>query len=752
MTQEDNNKIEPEDDEGSVEYKVQLLDDRQEKVSHIVSQMRYRVDEGRGEATYLLGVSDDGTLEGLTDDDYMKTREILQTAVQINNYTMTLLSHKSVEKGKKVYEYLVRQNYPGKYIEIKVGIAGSVDSGKCLHPDTPVKLFTGKNIMAKNVKIGSELMGDNMDKRTVTHVYTGVRQMYMVRQSHGMTYIVTENHVLSLHFNLKRKENIVDPVDRTVKYRCARHTGNGDIEVLTFNDPFLANKFLLLPHHPVVDISILNYMSMSREMIHYFSGYRIIVYDPGNRFNMQLVMSDLKIHLSKKEKYAGFSVDGNRRFLLGDMTVTHNSSTIGCLTNGELDDGRGLSRMGVVNYKHEFITGQTSSVAHHIMGFTDKGEQVTSMSSKPNHLTKSWADIIRKSSKIASFYDLCGHQKYLKTTITGLATAVPDVCLIMVGSNMGVNDMTKEHMFLCMSLKIPFVFVVTKLDICKDREKILKETMVGIKKLIKMPGIRRIPIVVESMEDVITCAKRIDTYAVVPIIRISNVTGMGLPFLKQFLNLVPIRNKNICLNKTKTELHIDSIFTITGTGTVVGGNLVAGTIDVGDKVVIGPSANGTFRDTVVKSIHRKRIPVQRVEAGTYVCVSLRHIPSETVRKGYVLTSPHVAYSVRQFTAHITISKGHSTTINIGYEPVVFINNLRETCKIIDILEKTCSRETFGSFGDKVLRSGDSALVSFIFPHRNVFIKRGETILFCQGKVKAVGVVHTLLRVNKMRSK
>jgi len=41
--------------------------------------------------------------------------------------------------------------------------------------------------------------------------------------------------------------------------------------------------------------------------------------------------------------------------------------------------------------------------------------------------------------------DLCGHEKYLKTTMFGLVGLMPDYAVIIVGANMGVSKMTREH-------------------------------------------------------------------------------------------------------------------------------------------------------------------------------------------------------------------------------------------------------------------------------------------------------------------
>jgi GTPase len=42
---------------------------------------------------------------------------------------------------------------------------------------------------------------------------------------------------------------------------------------------------------------------------------------------------------------------------------------------------------------------------------------------------------------------------------------VPDYSLIIIGANMGMSKMTREHLGVSLFLKIPFVIVLTKIDI-----------------------------------------------------------------------------------------------------------------------------------------------------------------------------------------------------------------------------------------------------------------------------------------------
>jgi GTPase len=54
------------------------------------------------------------------------------------------------------------------------------------------------------------------------------------------------------------------------------------------------------------------------------------------------------------------------------------SSLLGVLVKGDLDDGRGKARVNLFRHQHEIETGRTSSVGMEIMGFSSKGDVITS--------------------------------------------------------------------------------------------------------------------------------------------------------------------------------------------------------------------------------------------------------------------------------------------------------------------------------------------------------------------------------------
>ena len=82
-----------------------------------------------------------------------------------------------------------------------------------------------------------------------------------------------------------------------------------------------------------------------------------------------------------------------------------------------------------------------------------------------------------------TFLDLCGHEKYLKTTMFGLVGLMPDFSMIVVGANMRVSRMTREHLGISLALGIPIYIVVTKIDIAPKQ--IYDETIATLTKILE---------------------------------------------------------------------------------------------------------------------------------------------------------------------------------------------------------------------------------------------------------------------------
>lgn len=537
--------LEPESDDGNIEYKLKLLDKSDFRIQRLASQMKYRCNEGNGECIYNIGVADDGAIIGLNEEEFACTLQCLQEAAAINGFNLHILTKTETnEKERYMYEIFIREVNEGMYIDVKVAIAGNVDCGK--------------------------------------------------------------------------------------------------------------------------------------------------------------------------------------------------STLLSVLTTGIPDNGKGSARVKVFNYPHEIETGRTSSIGHQILGYDNQGT-IMNYSGKKQY---NWPDIVKKSSKVISFYDLAGHEKYLKTTIFGLASGRPDICLIMVAANKGLNNkirMTLEHIFLCKTLGIPFALVITKIDMTQGRDNILENTMGSISSILKKPAMRRIPIRIKNKEDVIRSAMHIHSQTIVPIFPVSNVTMEGINRIHEFLNLTSKR-----VNDKKdgnVEVHCDTAWTITGVGTVIGGHLLSGCVKVGDKLWYGPT-NNKYIQVMIRSIHCKRVSVQQISKQTYICMALKGIGASFSKqdfcKGSVLLGTKSQQVLcKKMIVDVEVLKTHSTTIKLGYQPIMHAQHVRTSVNIDDIIEKNSKINN----DDKILRTGDTARLelSFCFEKR-VFLKKDTDILLCEGRTKVIGSV------------
>ncbi|KAJ8318645.1 hypothetical protein KUTeg_003736 [Tegillarca granosa] len=395
------------------------------------------------------------------------------------------------------------------------------------------------------------------------------------------------------------------------------------------------------------------------------------------------------------------------------------STLLGVLTHGDLDNGRGMARQRLFRHKHEMESGRTSSVGNDILGFDSLGKVVN----KPDHGNLDWIKICEQSSKVITFIDLAGHEKYLKTTVFGMTGHAPDFAMLMIGANAGIIGMTKEHLGLALALSVPVFVVVTKIDMCPPN--VLQDSLKMLQRILKSPGCRKIPILVQNNDDVVMSATNFTSERMCPIFQVSNVTGENLDLLKMFLNLLSTRIK--CNVSEPAEFQIDDTFSVPGVGTVVSGTLLQGHIKVNDTLLLGPDALGHFQPIVMKSIHRKRMPVKEVRGGQTASFALKKVKRSSIRKGMVLASPRLEpKACWEFEAEILVLH-HPTTISVRYQAMVHVGSVRQTATIISMTKEH-------------LRTGDKAIVRFRYIKNPEYLKTDMRMVFREGRTKAIGTI------------
>jgi GTPase len=410
------------------------------------------------------------------------------------------------------------------------------------------------------------------------------------------------------------------------------------------------------------------------------------------------------------------------------------SSLIGVLTSKKLDDGRGSARLSILRTKHEKESGRTSNISYNYIKYDDK-------------------DI--------TLIDLAGHEKYLKTTLYGITGLFIDYGVVIIGSNMGVSKMTKEHLGILLYLKVPIIVVLTKEDICPPD--IYENTRQRLKKILKLPLFGKSPLFLDTDADYEQFEKLCSTpeniYSLIPIITTSCKTGKNIDKLNHLLQVLPNVEQqiqpvssllepkfgsevpvNTLVNTQdkKPNSYIEAVYNVKGVGTVLTGtNISNEQMVVGQNLFLGPfgTTNPYFVPIKIRSMHDNyRNLVNSTNPGENYCISIKflkeQIERDQLRKGLILANSQsiVSNVSLKFKAKIKILN-YKTTIKAGYTPVIHCRTIRQAAKIVEILNTTST-----------VRGGDETEVIFEFIYYPEYIELGAPIFFRDGTTKGVGEV------------
>jgi len=402
------------------------------------------------------------------------------------------------------------------------------------------------------------------------------------------------------------------------------------------------------------------------------------------------------------------------------------STLAGVLLNDCLDDGRGSCRNLILKNKHEIESGRTSCISF-------------------NNFFKE--DQHTKNRKIVSLIDLAGHEKYLKTTISGISGLFIDYGLVLVAANMGITKMTKEHIALLLFLKVPIIILITKIDMAPDNVK--EATIRKIKQIANLPIFNKKAY--QFLEDEEKCRNELEHFSelqdpldtFIPIISISNKTGQNINLLKNWLLSFNTRNH---WSKTidGSIMYVDSKYTVKGIGLVISGTVRGKPIKVNQKLYLGP-INDKFIEFKVRSLHNNmRENVNEIKNNEIGCIAVRFTGKENltknqIRKGViVIDNKDFQKNVcKKFKAKITILN-HSTTISDNYQPVIHCGLVRQVARV-KILETLNNKNN-----NNKLRSGHKAIVEFTFSFRAEYIDTDTTFFFRDGNTKGYGTIIELL--------
>jgi elongation factor 1-alpha len=408
------------------------------------------------------------------------------------------------------------------------------------------------------------------------------------------------------------------------------------------------------------------------------------------------------------------------------------STLIGTLCHSALDDGKGSSRKLVTRSKHELETGRTSTITSHLMGFDEAGEPIR----VPRVGTRYCESYLGESSaRVVSLVDLAGHEKYFKTTTTGLAQGMLEYALVLVSASQPPTYMTIHHLNLCVMLNVPVIVVVTNMDSCP--QDVMKSTMKRIQDVVRTAtnGKRTYDLRTETDVDLV----QNKLASLVPVVKVSCVSGENLGILKKILFVLPRRRFHENKISRPFECFVENMFNVQGVGTVLSGFVNAGDYKKGETVYIGPTKTGGFVKTVVKSIHVMQTNVDHVWAGhdANLAVSLSKEDRKQLARCRMFVFKEPVNPTREFVADVVLTKGDPVTMIKGkYQIQIHILHQRPTCRLIDF-------EAVGETTEDskiVLRPGQMARAKFKLMGGAYYIRPGMRIVLRDGRVRGIGKI------------
>jgi len=207
-----------------------------------------------------------------------------------------------------------------------------------------------------------------------------------------------------------------------------------------------------------------------------------------------------------------------------------------------------------------------------------------------------------------TFIDVPGHEKFVRTMLAG-ASGV-DGAMLVVAADDGVMPQTREHFEVLQLLGIKTgVVALTKVDLVE------KEWLDLVREEIRA----------------LTAGSFMQA---APILPVSNRTGEGIEELKRELDLM-IRQVTPRRDRGLFRMWVDRSFTIKGSGTVVAGTVLSGSLKSGERVEILPPG-------IVARV--KRIQIHKEDAtgcriGDRAALNLPGVDKEAVQRGFLIAAP-----------------------------------------------------------------------------------------------------------------
>jgi elongation factor 1-alpha len=293
--------------------------------------------------------------------------------------------------------------------------------------------------------------------------------------------------------------------------------------------------------------------------------------------------------------------------------------------------------------------------------------------------------------------DAPGHRDFVKNMITGASQA--DAALLVCSAKEGVQEQTKEHVFLIKVLGVgQIICAINKMDSVNYDQTKYNSTKADVEKLLKSVGYDTSKILFIPTSGYVgdNVAKKSD--------KTPWYTG---PTLVEAFDTLHVPSQPV---DKPLRLPVQDVYTITGIGTVPVGRVETGVMKNGDMIVFEPA--GVKGEVKSIEMHHEQIP--EAKPGDNVGFSVRGINKTDIRRGdvvgHVNNPPKVA---KEFTAQIIVLQ-HPNVITKGYTPVFHCHTAQVACKVTEIVKKIDPKSgaTLQENPD-FIKTGDAAIIKCV---------------------------------------
>jgi len=230
-----------------------------------------------------------------------------------------------------------------------------------------------------------------------------------------------------------------------------------------------------------------------------------------------------------------------------------------------------------------------------------------------------------EGAETLGFVDVPGHERFVHNMLAG-AVGIEFV-LLVVAADDGPMPQTREHLQILDLLGLKRgIIAVTKIDLVSPER--VDEVIRQVRSLVAPTGL-----------------------AGAEIVAVSSVTGAGIAELEARLLAVaaeaPLRPSSGYF-----RLAVDRCFSLTGAGTVVTGTVFAGSVGIGDHLILTPSGH----EARVRGIHAQNCAADHGQVGQRCAVNLvgPQISKQQVQRGDWLIDPALHQPTDRIDARVRL--------------------------------------------------------------------------------------------------